>query len=136
MRMHEDEKKITNLLSANGVGKIGKAIVAIRNERHISQKELADKSKLANGYLSQIENDKKLPSLEALDSICQALNVPMYVFLLKAKIEEGISDPDQMVFLRQLKPAIDAVIKGLYYTETQGLDKIEEQNQHLEHQLN
>lgn len=134
--MHENEEKVTNLLSVNGVGKIGKAIVAIRNERHISQKELADKSKLASGYLSQIENDKKLPSLEALDSICQALNVPMYVFLLKAKIEEGINDPDQMIFLRQLKPAIDGVIKGLYYTKSDNLDMDEKHDRQLEHQLN
>lgn len=134
--MHENEEKTANLLSVNGVGKVGKAIVAIRNERHLSQKELAEKSKLASGYLSQIENDKKLPSLEALDSICQALNVPMYVFLLKAKIEEGINDPDQMVFLRQLKPAIDEVIKGLYYTKTSNFGADENQAQQLEHQLN
>lgn len=134
--MHENEKKVVNLLKTNGVGKIGKAIVAIRNERQISQKELADRSNLANGYLSQIENDKKLPSLEALDSICQALNVPVYVFLLKAKIEEGINDPDQMVFLRQLKPAIDAVIKGLYYVKTEDLDTDSKQEKQLEHQIN
>ncbi len=136
MRMHENEERVTNLLSVNGVGKIGKAIVAIRNERHISQKELADKSKLANGYLSQIENDKKLPSLEALDSICQALNVPVYVFLLKAKIEEGINDPEQMVFLRQLKPAIDAVIKGLYYIKTEDLETEQKQEKQPEFQFN
>jgi transcriptional regulator with XRE-family HTH domain len=133
--MHENEKKVQNLLTSSGVGRIGKAVVAIRNERHISQKELADRTKLANGYLSQIENDKKLPSLEALDSICQALNVPMYVFLLKAKIEESINDPDQMVFLRQLKPAIDAVVKDLYYVPTQNLD-ISESHKHLEPQCN
>lgn len=129
--MHENGNEIQNLLTTNGVGKVGKAIVAIRNERHISQKELADKTKLASGYLSQIENDKKLPSLEALDSICRALNVPVYVFLLKAKIEEGITDPDQMVFLRQLKPAIDAVVKDLYYVPSQEIA----QNQ-VEHQYN
>lgn len=134
--MHENEEKTTKLLSKNGVGKVGKAIVSIRNERHLSQKELAEKSRLANGYLSQIENDKKLPSLEALDSICQALNVPMYVFLLKAKIEEGINNPDEMVFLRQLKPAIDGVIKGLYYTKTQDFEIDEPQSIELEHQFN
>lgn len=120
--MYENERKMKSLLSENGVGRIGKAIVAIRSERHISQKDLSEKSGLASGYLSQIENDKKLPSLESLNSICQALNVPVYVFLLKAKIEEGIDDPSQMVFLRQLKPAIDLAIQGLYYVSSSNAD--------------
>lgn len=134
--MHENEKRTQNLLSDNGVGKIGKAIVAVRNERHFSQKDLADKTGLTNGYLSQIETDKKLPSLEALNSICKALNVPVYVFLLKAKIEEGINNPDDMVFLRQLKPAIDNVIRGLYYTESQDIDMNKNHHLYLEHELN
>lgn len=121
----QENEKVQVLLDHNGVGKIGKSIVAIRRERQINQKDLADKAGIASGYLSQIEKDKKLPSLEILDSICKALNVPMYVFLLKAKIEEGIDDPEKMVFLRQLKPAIDTVIKNLYYVNSDG---VQEQN--------
>jgi mannose-6-phosphate isomerase-like protein (cupin superfamily) len=44
--------------------------------------QVADRSGLNIGYLSQIENDKALPSLEALVSIARALDVPASWLLL------------------------------------------------------
>jgi mannose-6-phosphate isomerase-like protein (cupin superfamily) len=44
--------------------------------------QLADRSGLNVGYLSQIENDKAAPSLEALGALADAMDVPAAWFLI------------------------------------------------------
>ena len=53
--------------------------------------QVAESSGLNVGYLSQIENDKALPSLEALSAIGGALDVPIAWFLAES------SDPPRIV---------------------------------------
>ncbi|MCD2345138.1 helix-turn-helix domain-containing protein [Clostridium guangxiense] len=52
---------------------IGINIRKIRKSRHISQKELAFRIKKSNGYLSDIENGNKLPSINVLYNIAYHL---------------------------------------------------------------
>lgn len=54
---------------------IGINIRKIRKSRHISQKELAFRIKKSNGYLSDIENGNKLPSINVLYNIAYHLGV-------------------------------------------------------------
>lgn len=54
---------------------IGINIRNVRKLRHISQKELAFRIKKSNGYLSDIENGNKLPSINVLYSIAYHLGV-------------------------------------------------------------
>lgn len=46
--------------------------------------EVAQRTGLNVGYLSQIENDKASPSLESLAALAEAIDVPMTWFLLDA----------------------------------------------------
>jgi transcriptional regulator with XRE-family HTH domain len=53
-----------------------------RHERGLTLSDLATGSGLNLGYLSQIENDKAVPSLDALAGIADALDVPLaWLFL-------------------------------------------------------
>ena len=61
---------------------VGRQVRRWRTERHLTLSQVAERSGLNVGYLSQIENDKASPSLEALASIGDALNVPITWFLL------------------------------------------------------
>lgn len=54
---------------------IGINIRNIRKSKHISQKELAFRIRKSNGYLSDIENGNKLPSINVLYSIAYHLSV-------------------------------------------------------------
>lgn len=61
---------------------VGRQIRRWRTDRQLTLAVLADRSGLNIGYLSQIENDKASPSLDALAVIADALDVPAAWLLL------------------------------------------------------
>ena len=61
---------------------IGRQVKRWRRERSLTLADVAERSGLNVGYLSQIENDKASPSLSCLAAIGDALDVPMAWFLI------------------------------------------------------
>jgi len=61
---------------------VGIQIKKWRTERGMTLANVAERSGLNVGYLSQIENDKASPSLQCLTSIATALSVPAAWFLI------------------------------------------------------
>lgn len=62
-------------LNQKHLGKLGKRIRRIRTEQSMSQAALAEYIGCSSAFLSYIENGKKLPSLEMLLTIANALCV-------------------------------------------------------------
>ena len=60
---------------------VGGQIKRLRRERDLTLADVADRSGLNIGYLSQVENDKASPSLETLAALGRALDVPITWFL-------------------------------------------------------
>ena len=59
-------------------------VTNIRNkrlERSWSQMKLAEESSLSTGMIGDIETGKKTPSLESLDKIAAAFNIPVHYLL-------------------------------------------------------
>ena len=54
---------------------LGKRLASIRKKRGWTQERLAEKTNLANNYISNIENNRSIPSLETLVKLCEALEV-------------------------------------------------------------
>lgn len=94
--------------------KIGKAIASIRKEKELKQVELAKLIGITNSYLSEIENDNRNPDLVMLEKICNALDVPIAVFILKATNEADIRDPSRKRLVREIKPLLDRITTKLY----------------------
>ncbi len=65
---------------------VGREVRRWRSERGLTLAQVATRSGLNIGYLSQIENDKASPSLDALAAIGGALDVPIAWFVLDASI--------------------------------------------------
>jgi mannose-6-phosphate isomerase-like protein (cupin superfamily) len=61
---------------------VGREVKRWRQSRRLTLAQVAEASRLNIGYLSQIENDKALPSLDALVAIARALDVPAAWLLL------------------------------------------------------
>jgi len=61
---------------------VGGQVKRWRRERGLTLADVAERSGLNIGYLSQIENDKASPSLSCLASIGDALDVPIAWFLI------------------------------------------------------
>jgi transcriptional regulator with XRE-family HTH domain len=63
---------------------VGRQVRYWRRERALTLTQVAAKSRLNVGYLSQVENDKASPSLETLAALGSALDVPITWFLIDA----------------------------------------------------
>lgn len=64
---------------------IGKAIKYFRNMRKLTVTELSDMCGLSQPAISQIENGKRDPSQESIESIAKALNVSVNELVKKAE---------------------------------------------------
>lgn len=53
---------------------IGEKIHSLREERKLTQKELADKCGFSQSALTQWENNKRKPKIEAIHKLCSALD--------------------------------------------------------------
>lgn len=60
---------------------LGEQVRKIRKKRDITLKELAEKTGLSIGYISQIERNLTDPSLSTLRKLSAALDVPTYLFM-------------------------------------------------------
>lgn len=70
---------------------VGRQVRHWRQDRGLTLAQTAARSGLNVGYLSQIENDKACPSLEALGALSGALDVPVTWFLLDATAPPRLS---------------------------------------------
>ena len=61
---------------------MGPQVRRLRRERELTLAQVAQRTGLNVGYLSQIENDKASPSLETLAALATAMDVPITWFLL------------------------------------------------------
>lgn len=65
---------------------VGQAIKLCRTQRGISQTDLAQQAECSVSYLSMLENNKRDPTLSTLESIADALGVPVsIIFFLAAE---------------------------------------------------
>lgn len=60
--------------------KILKNVKTLRKQKNMTLSEIAQKTKLSVGFLSNIENCKRTPSLDTLDKIAIALEIDIVDF--------------------------------------------------------
>lgn len=68
--------------------KIGKKIKELRTLYNLTQEELASRTELTKGYISQLENDLAEPSISTLEDIVRALGTNLSEFFLEEKQEK------------------------------------------------
>ena len=62
---------------------IGSKIKELRMRNGLTQEELADRSELSKGFISQLENDLTSPSISTLEDILQCLGTTLIDFFSK-----------------------------------------------------
>lgn len=55
---------------------LNEALRLIRVFHDLNQKDLADKLRISNSYLSEIESGKKMPTLEVIEKYSEVFNMP------------------------------------------------------------
>jgi transcriptional regulator with XRE-family HTH domain len=86
----------TVVTSDPGPGHLDRLGGFIRSQRklaNLSLRDLADRTKVSNPYLSQIERGLHEPSVRVLRAIAQALNISAESLLAQAGLLEGV-DPE------------------------------------------
>lgn len=80
---------------------IGKKIKRIRLTNGLTLEELANRSELTKGFLSQLEHDKTSPSVATLEDILEALGTTLQEFFSEEKQEEVVFGKDDFFINEQ-----------------------------------
>jgi transcriptional regulator with XRE-family HTH domain len=75
---------------------LGALLRAQRRAADLSLRDLAERTKVSNAYLSQLERGLHEPSLGVLTAIASALGVPLGVLLTRAGMLEGSEGEPRM----------------------------------------
>jgi transcriptional regulator with XRE-family HTH domain len=86
-------------------GRIGQALAIIRQERGISQVELADQCRIGRSQVSKYEAGKELMKLDTLEKILRVLSIePDQFFRLVASLDDSLKPlPEAEMELRDRK---------------------------------
>jgi transcriptional regulator with XRE-family HTH domain len=57
---------------------IGERLRALRDEKKLSQGDIEEKTGLLRNYISRVENGHTVPSVDTLEKMARALEIPMY----------------------------------------------------------
>lgn len=85
---------------------LGENIKIIRKIKSLTLKEMSLITGITSSFLSDIENNKKLPSVETLNKLAEGLNVPLYMLFKEGMSEdhkESESSSHQDNFILQAK---------------------------------
>lgn len=125
----------TNMaLSTNRIGKIGEKIRDFRLQRGLSQGDIEQRTGLLRCYLSRVENGHTTPSLQTLNKIARALEMPLANFFAEPPaggVDGGLPalSEEAVTFLTQIRryaaalnesdrQAVLAMIKKMAYSES------------------
>ena len=70
--------------------KIGQKIKELRVQKGLTQEELADRSELSKGFISQVERDLNSPSIATLVDILQCLGTNLEEFFAGTGSEQVV----------------------------------------------
>lgn len=93
--------------------RIGQAIKQLREQKSYNQKELAQACEISAAYLSQIENNKRQPSLDLIEVIGNKLGVPVPVILFRSLNEQDIQEDKREIY-KILNPTIMKFIDEIF----------------------
>lgn len=75
---------------------IGLKLKRMRLRLGLTQEELADRTELTKGFISQLETDKTSPSIATLEDILEALGSSLSEFFVEDSSEKVIYTPNDM----------------------------------------
>ena len=76
---------------------LGKKIRRMRNQKSLTQEELADRCELTKGYISQLENDLNSPSIATLTDILSALGSNLAEFFREETQEKVVFTKNEFI---------------------------------------
>lgn len=75
---------------------IGGRLKEIRQQKGLTQAELADRSELSKGFISQVENNRTCPTIATLSDILECLGTDLAEFFAPSRDRKVAYSPDDM----------------------------------------
>lgn len=92
---------------------LGKTLKDLRKQRGLKQKALASLCEISVTYLSQIENNRKEPSLSTLNKISSKLHFPLPVIFFLALQNHDIPSHKKDIY-NSLVPPFKSYLNSFY----------------------
>lgn len=89
---------------------IGKKIKELRLKNDLTLEELASRSELTKGFLSQLERDLTSPSVSTLEDVLEALGTNLYEFFEKPKEEKIVFKKQDFFVDKQEDKTIEWIV--------------------------
>jgi len=106
---------------------LGKRIRQLREERKLSQEAIEKQTGLLRSYISRVENGYTVPSLETLERLAAALEVPLYQLFHEDEESPALPKPSghertRRFLEKRSKASADA--RQVFRTLAQGFSKL------------
>ncbi|NMC49227.1 MAG: helix-turn-helix transcriptional regulator [Desulfovibrio sp.] len=111
--MQKTKTLVPNIIpkAGNYMSSIGKLLKLIRVHRSIPQGEMANLLGVSQNFLSQVENEKKQPSLTTLVNFAQRLSISKDIlFIAGCEVPPELSDKDKVIFSDMQKSALQILL--------------------------
>lgn len=77
--------------------RVGSRLRALRQDRQLTQEELAERAEIHPTFLAKIEGGRRLPSVEVIRRLAGALGVPVASIVSTIDEREGSSPKDRLM---------------------------------------
>jgi len=92
---------------------IGDKLKTLRVQKNLSQGDVEKRSGLLRCYISRVENGHTVPSVDTLEKMARALEIPMYrLFTDDARVEK-LNIPTEAVRSRAVRSKQDQELRAL-----------------------
>ena len=95
---------------------LGETIKQIRTQQGMTQGELAEKAKIAQATLSQIELGKTEPSKATLQKLSEVLETPLPIIFIMSVTPEEIPEGKREVF-KTIQPIVKTLLQDAFKEE-------------------
>ena len=92
---------------------IGAALLKARKDKGLRQNEVFQKTKITQTYLSQIENGKKIPSVDIITKLADVYQIPFPIMMWGTLTEKDVRKAKLDIY-RKLKPTVDNLINDIF----------------------
>ena len=81
------------------ISRIGPRLKQLRKARGLGQKELGDRAALSAGYIGYLEQGIRVPAIDALERMCQAMRVSLAEFFSFDESADEVEELRQITVL-------------------------------------
>jgi transcriptional regulator with XRE-family HTH domain len=91
---------------------IGEKLKALRAQKNLSQGDMEKRIGLLRCYISRVENNHTVPSVDTLEKMARALEVPMYRFFTDDEHVKAPNIPGELTTRRAANPKQERLLQS------------------------